>query len=196
MLSERFITRREKSTLTATSEVKTMRKLHGLLLAIVLTLATASSALASNVVGIVVDQNGNYVNDAYVTVTDSNGKLVGDARTDLYGRYCIVGVPSGTYTISLDLSPTVTALGGMSAQKVDIEGLTLDWRVSDTKPASATSTIGLASAASATCGAGYWPAAAAAGLGAIGIGGIVGGILGTEGGGGGGPVPAATGTTP
>jgi Carboxypeptidase regulatory-like domain len=174
-----------------------MRKLGGLLLAVMLTLGTASYALASNVVGLVVDQNGNYVNGAYVTVTDSNGKLVGDARTDLYGRYCIVGVAPGTYTVSLDLPPTLTSLGGMSVQKVDVEGLTVDWQLSATKPAVATGTLGVASAASATCGAAYWPVAAAAGLGAGGLAGILCGVLGCGGGGGGGgPTPAASGSVP
>ena len=168
-----------------------MRKLCGSLLMLTLTLATASFALASEVVGVVVDQNGKFVNDAYATVTDQNGKVVGDARTDVYGRYCIPAVPPGNYTVSLDLPPTVGLLGGMSVQKVDVEGLTVDWHVSNTKPAAASTSLGVASAASATCGAGYWDAAAAAGLGALGIGGIVGGILGSEGGGGGSNRPAS-----
>jgi len=50
------------------------------------------TGLCSNILGVVNDSQGNPVNGCAVNVTDSTGKLVGDAKTDLYGRYCIPAV--------------------------------------------------------------------------------------------------------
>jgi Carboxypeptidase regulatory-like domain len=160
-----------------------MFKFQSSLLALVLTVATASTAMASGVVGMVVDQNNNYVNDVYVIVTDSTGKRVGDGRTDFYGRYCIPVVTPGTYTISFEPGKSGFK-GGSTEQKVDVEGLTVNWFVSDIKPADSTSDLGVASAATATCGGWYWETAAAGGLGALAIGGLVGGVIWGETGGG------------
>jgi len=160
-----------------------MRKFQSSLLALVLVVGTASTAMASGVVGLVVDHNNNFVNGAYVTVTDSTGLRVGDGRTDFYGRYCIPVVTPGTYAISLD--PANTGFkGGSTDQKVDVEGLTVNWFLSETVPAASTSDLGVASAATATCGGWFWDAAAAGGLGALGIGGVVGGVIWGESGGG------------
>jgi Carboxypeptidase regulatory-like domain len=160
-----------------------MRNLSGCVLVLIVSLATASAAMASSVVGMVVDQNRHYVNNVYVTVTDAAGQHVGTGRTDLYGRYCIPLVKPGRYTLSLD--PGNTGFnGGSAVANVDIEGMTVNWFVSHVNPAVASTNLGVESAATVTCGAGYWDAAAAGGLGVLGIGGIVGGVIGGETGGG------------
>jgi hypothetical protein len=169
-----------------------MRRLYGLLIILAFSFTTASSVLAYSVVGIVTDQNRNYVNDAFVTVTDSQGMDVGTGKTDLYGRYCIPVKKTGKYTLSFDPGKT-DYQGGSSVETVDVEGLTVDWHVSPLQPAKGTSNLGVASAATATCGAAYWSTATAAALGVLGVGGLVGGVIGATsgGGGGGGPTPAS-----
>jgi len=159
-----------------------VRRASSSLIAAILILAGASTAFCSNVVGIVQDQDHNFVNGAYVIVTDSTGKKAGEGRTDIYGRYCIPAVTPGKYTFTFD--PASTGLqGGSAVAQVDIEGLTVDWFTAKTTNALASSNLGVASAATATCG-GYWWPAAAAGVGLAGIGGIIGGVLGGESGGG------------
>jgi len=167
--------------------MSSMAKGSSSLIAAVLILVAASTAFCSNVVGIVQDQDHNFVNGAYVIVTDSSGKKAGEGRTDIYGRYCIPVVTPGKYTITFDPANTGYE-GGSAVAQVDIEGLTVDWFVAKTTNALASTNLGVASAATATCG-GYWWPAAAVGLGVAGLGGIVGGVVAGEGGG---PTPASS----
>ncbi|HXW83577.1 MAG TPA: hypothetical protein VEJ86_04180 [Candidatus Binataceae bacterium] len=142
---------------------------------------TSNAPTASAVVGLVSDSNNNYINGVYIEVLDSDGKKVGDGRTDFYGRYCIPVKP-GKYTFVLDPGNTKWH-GGSAVGNVDIEGLTIDWQVSETSEALASSQLGVASAATATCGGAWWEAAGAAALAGGAIGGIIWGVTGGGGGG-------------
>jgi Carboxypeptidase regulatory-like domain len=161
-----------------------MKKLSATFLASALALLIATPAMCSSVVGLVVDQNHQYVNGAYVTVTDAKGQTAGTGRTDLYGRYCIPLVTPGKYTVSVD--PPKDYQGGSAAANVDIEGSTINWFLSPTAAALATTDVGVASAATLTCAAPWWETAAAGAGALIGAGGIIGGVIGTTSGGGGG----------
>src|SRR6266481_3527808 len=92
------------------------------------------SAYCSNILGVVNDSQGNSVNGCNVNVTDSTGKVIRDAKTDLYGRYCIPAVDPGTYTMMLD--PGATGMqSGNGVVNVQVEGLTVDWKAAANKSA-------------------------------------------------------------
>lgn len=157
-----------------------MKKLFGSFTAVVAILALAVPAMCSSVVGLVSDQNRHFVNNAFVTVTDSHGQTAGHGRSDIYGRYCIPLVTPGKYTVSIDPN-SKDFQGGSAVTQVDIEGATINWFLSPTAGALATTDVGVASAATLTCGIPWWETAAAgAGL-LVGVGGITGGVICTEG---------------
>ncbi len=147
-----------------------MNTRRSLLLAIVLSFFTASPALCAGIVGLVNDTNGNPVNRVKINAIDQSGKQAGEATSDLYGRYCLGPLDPGRYTLKLD-----PAQSGFQAGNgvVDLgeEGLTVDWAVSAQTAALATSNLGVASAATATCGGAWWTTAAVA----VGAAGAVGG---------------------
>jgi hypothetical protein len=157
-----------------------MKKLIGSATALVVILAMAGSAMCSSVVGLVSDENRHFVNNAYITVTDSHGQTVGYGRSDIYGRYCIPLVSPGKYTVSIDPN-SKNFQGGSAMTQVDIEGATINWFLSPTSTALATTDVGVASAATLTCGIPWWETAAVGAGMFAGAGGIVGGILCTEG---------------
>jgi hypothetical protein len=157
-----------------------MKKFFASLTAIVAVAALAAPAMCSSVVGLVSDQNRHFVDGAYITVTDSHGQTAGYGRSDLYGRYCIAVVTPGKYTVSIDPN-SKNFQGGSAMTQVDVEGATINWFLSPTSTALATTDVGVASAATLTCGTPWWETTAAgAGL-LVGAGGIVGGVLCTEG---------------
>ncbi len=157
-----------------------MKKLISSLTAIVVILGIAGSALCSSVVGLVSDQDKHFIDNAYITVTDSKGQTAGHGRSDIYGRYCIPLVTPGKYTVSID--PNSKGFqGGSAVTQVDIEGATINWFLSPTSTALATTDVGVASAATLTCAIPWWETAAAGASVFAGAGGIVGGILCTEG---------------
>jgi hypothetical protein len=157
-----------------------MKKLLGCMVSIVAILAVAGPAMCFSVVGLVSDQNRNFVNNAFITIIDSKGQTAGHGRSDIYGRYCIPLATPGKYTVSIDPN-TKDFQGGAAVSQVDIEGATINWFLSPTTGAIATTDIGVASAATLTCGIPWWETAAAgAGL-LVGVGGITGGVICTEG---------------
>lgn len=157
-----------------------MKKLFGCLVSIAAILAVAGPAMCFSVVGLVSDQNQKFVNNAFITIVDSKGQTAGRGRSDIYGRYCIPLVVPGKYTVSIDPN-SKDFQGGSAVTQVDIEGATINWFLSPNTSAIATTDIGVASAATLTCGIPWWETAAAgAGL-LVGVGGITGGVLCTEG---------------
>jgi hypothetical protein len=159
-----------------------VKKLHTALIASALLLLTATPAICSSVVGLVADQNREFINGAVITVTDSSGHTAGIGRSDLYGRFCIPLVKPGKYTVSID--PPKGFQGGSAVANVDIEGSTINWFLSPDASALATTDVGVASAATVTCGAPWWTTAAAGAAALVGAGGIIGGVIGTTSGGG------------
>lgn len=157
-----------------------MKKLFGCSVAVLAIFAMAGSAMCFSVVGLVSDQNRKFVNNTFITIVDSKGHAAGHGRSDLYGRYCIPLVKPGKYTVSIDPN-TKDLQGGSAVTQVDIEGATINWFLSPATGAIATTDIGVASAATLTCGIPWWETSAAgAGL-LVGMGGITGGIICTEG---------------
>jgi hypothetical protein len=165
-----------------------MKKLNAAIIMSALALLVATPAMCSSVVGLVVDQDRHFVNGAIVTVSDSKGQTAGTGRTDLYGRYCIPLVTPGKYTVSVD--PPKDFQGGSATADVDIEGSTVNWFLSPTAAALATTDVGVASAATLTCGAPWWETAAVGAGALIGAGGIIGGVIGATSGGGGSASPS------
>jgi hypothetical protein len=160
-----------------------MKKFNVTFISSLFALLIATPAMCSSVVGLVVDQQRQFINGATVTVTDPAGKTAGVGRSDLYGRYCIPVVTPGKYTVSID--PPKGYQGGSAVAHVDIEGSTVNWFLSPTAPPLATTDIGVASAATVTCAAPWWTTAAAGAAALVGAGGIIGGVIGATSGGGG-----------
>jgi hypothetical protein len=144
-----------------------MKPRHILFLAFALILTMASSAFCASIVGLVDDSNGNYVNGVTIGVYDASGKEVAKATTDLYGRYCVGPLKPGKYTLKLDPGKT-GLLAGEGVADVGEEGLTVDWAGSTIADAVATTNLGVASAATATCAAPWWTTAAVA-AGGVGV---------------------------
>ncbi|MHB8381195.1 MAG: carboxypeptidase-like regulatory domain-containing protein [Candidatus Binataceae bacterium] len=157
-----------------------MKKFVGYLISVVAILAVAGPAMCFSVVGLVSDQDKHFVNNAFITITNSKGQTSGHGRSDIYGRYCIPLMTPGTYTVSVDPN-SKNFQGGSAVTQIDIEGATINWFLSPASNALATTDVGVASAATLTCGIPWWETTAAgAGL-LVGMGGIAGGVICTEG---------------
>ena len=140
-------------------------------------LIMSSLAGASELVGLVTDQNQQFVNGADIVVTDSNGNQVAEGRTDLYGRYCISIKDPGTYTVSIDVS---NFQGGSTTLNLGADGSVVDWTLSQNSPAKNDVKPGNVSMASASCGGAFLGTNAAllAPIGVIGAAGIGLGVAG------------------
>jgi hypothetical protein len=144
-----------------------MKAGRNLFLALALGLIMASPAFCASIVGLVDDSNGNYVNGVTIGVYDATGKEVAKGTTDLYGRYCIGPIKPGKYTLKLDPEKS-GLLAGEGVADVGEEGLSVDWAGSTLAPAVATTNLGVASPATATCAAPWWTTAALA-AGGVGV---------------------------
>jgi hypothetical protein len=165
-----------------------VKKFNAVFIASALLLLSATPAICSSVVGLVVDQNRHFINGAIITLTDSSGHTAGIGRSDLYGRFCIPLVKPDKYTVSID--PPKGFERGTAVANVDIEGSTINWFLSPNAAALATTDVGVASAATVTCAAPWWTTAAAGAAALVGAGGIIGGVIGTTSGGGGSASPS------
>lgn len=138
-----------------------MKRRLVLLAVIVLSFVVASPALCATIVGVVNDTDGKPVNQVKISALDQSGKQVGESTSDAQGRYCIGPLDPGQYTLRLDPGPT-GFMAGNGVASLGEEGLTVDWATSTQAPALATSNLGVASSATATCGGPWWTAAALA----------------------------------
>ena len=168
-----------------------MRRKRSLAPALVLSLLIAAPANCAEIVGLVFGANGDPLNGANVGAVNSAGQQVGQGRSDIYGRYCISGLSPGAYTLNLTPPPATGYIAGSAPESLGAEGLTVDWSTCPQAPAAATSTPGVTSLASATCGGFPLWTLAAAGLGIVPLG-VLGGLYFPGGGGGGGGPPPAT----
>src|SRR5258708_40172182 len=93
-------------------------------------LAGASApALCADIVGTVLDANGNAVRGVMVSTSTRDGRNVGSAVTDGQGDYAINDVSSGLYYISL-APPAGSSVRGQSvASYVGGTGPTVNWGV-------------------------------------------------------------------
>jgi hypothetical protein len=88
------------------------------------------SAFCADVVGTVLDLQQHPVSGVNIVVQDSTGKTVGQATTDATGQYKIGGLSPNTYDYTL--SPGTGFKGGSAVSYLDNDGLTVNWKVSDT----------------------------------------------------------------
>ena len=90
-----------------------------------------SSGFCADIIGTVMDLQGHPVSDVKIVVQNTAGKLFGQAITDPKGHYTIVGLSPNTY--GYILNPLTTGLkGGSAVSYLGTDGLTINWKVSDT----------------------------------------------------------------
>jgi hypothetical protein len=108
------------------------------------------------VVGMVGTAQGKPVPGVRIAARDISGKVVGEAATDVRGRYALPNLPIGRYLLTLD--PLKSPYKGQTvASAVGPEGLTVDWFVAEASPALAAATIGAAGAGAGAAGTGLAP---------------------------------------
>jgi hypothetical protein len=108
-----------------------------LLVAIAIGAGAASAALCADIGGVVIDAAGNRVAGIkVVAMRDRTGEVAGQATSGAKGEYYIPHISPETYDLALDplgkpFQPATTVAA------VPKQGLTVNWRVSETAPASA-----------------------------------------------------------
>jgi Carboxypeptidase regulatory-like domain len=105
--------------------------------------ATCAPALCANIVGTVLNANGNAVPGATVSATTPNGQNVGSAVTNGQGAYSIDGVTSGLYYIMLTPPAGSNLVGQNAASYVGDTGLTVNWSVAPGRQALASAMPGI-----------------------------------------------------
>ncbi|HTY56083.1 MAG TPA: carboxypeptidase-like regulatory domain-containing protein [Candidatus Binataceae bacterium] len=107
------------------------------LLVALLVVGCASRALCADITGMVTDTTGNRVAGVKViAMSDRTGDVVGESISGTKGEYYIPHIAPETYDIALDPAgkPFQPATAVASVPK---QGLTVNWRVSQSAPASA-----------------------------------------------------------
>ncbi len=105
------------------------KTLMALIAGCALALGFCRPALCADIVGTVLDANGNAVPGVKVSTSTQDGQSIGSAVTDGQGDYAIDGVSSGLYYITLT-PPAGSDLRGQSvASYVGGMGLTVNWGV-------------------------------------------------------------------
>lgn len=130
--------------------------------------ALAGNAQPATISGSVTDSHYNPITPAHISVKTLAGKIAGQADADSKGHYSVEGISSGEYDITLTL-PGINYLGNTVRSGVRLEGLCLNWTVSQTENALATARPG---ATLRICN----PAIALAAMGALIAGGVLGGL--------------------
>ena len=103
----------------------------------------AFSEGGTDVVGTVLDAQGNPVKGVEISVQDADGKVVAQAVTNDKGGYIMKGLAPGQYNLALN--PLATGFQGETvATSLGSEGLTVNWTVSAAAPAVAVATPGVA----------------------------------------------------
>jgi hypothetical protein len=104
------------------------------------------SGYCADLAGTVTDRMGQPVQGVQLILEDGSGKAWARQSTDSSGHYNFKEVAPGDYECVLD--PTGTHLkGGSAATKIEAEGTTLDWKVSDSLVAAGTPAVGFSAAA-------------------------------------------------
>ena len=99
-----------------------------------LCLALAPVAFCSDITGGVSGPQGP-VAGAQITVTDSGGKVVGQATSNDAGTYCITGLSPGDYKTALNPPAGAGFKAGTANDAIPAEGLTEDWSLSSAQVA-------------------------------------------------------------
>lgn len=128
---------------------------------------TKGKVLRANIVGTVLDVQGNPVGGLVISAQDPSGELVASAVTDEEGEYVMECLNQDQYNLSLD--PVTTGFRGQTVVvSLGPEGLMANWTVSGTAPA-----VAAAKPGAGTCGAGL-------AIMGIGVGSVVGLALGVD----------------
>jgi len=99
-------------------------------------------AFSGDIIGSVVDANGNPLQGARVIVKAQNSQMTGAAITNQEGQYEIEGLNSGLYYITLD--PKGTNLTGQTVvSNLNDNGLTVNWAASPGRQAIAIAQPGI-----------------------------------------------------
>lgn len=113
------------------------------LTAVVVTLILVNSALAQNaahgvtIEGTVLDPSGASAPDAIVTLKLGSGRVLSQTKTDRWGRFSLVAVPPGTYSIEVQLKGFKASATALTVARAPIAPLTItlalaevNWEVS------------------------------------------------------------------
>lgn len=114
-----------------------------LILAALLWASAASSVLGADVVGTALDPEGNRVKGIKIAALGSTGQVAGEAVTNAGGDYRITNLEPSTHDFALDPAGTPFQ-PGTAVAFVGKEGMTINWRVSQTAEASAVGAPGIA----------------------------------------------------
>ena len=107
-----------------------------------LAISLSVPAFSGDIIGTVVDANGNPLKGAQVIVKAQNSQMTGAAITNQTGQYEIEGLNSGVYYITLDpRGSNLTAQTVVS--NLSDNGLTVDWAASPGRQAIATAQPGI-----------------------------------------------------
>jgi hypothetical protein len=107
-----------------------------------LAISFSPPAFSGDIIGSVVDANGNPLQGVQVIVKAQNSSMTGAAITNQTGQYEIEGLNSGLYYITLD--PKGTNLTGQSVvSNLNDNGLTVNWAASPGRQAIATAQPGI-----------------------------------------------------
>ena len=99
-------------------------------------------AFSGDIVGTVMDANGNPLQGVQVIVKAQDSQMTGAAITNQTGQYEIGGLNSGRYYITLD--PKGTNLTGQTVESnLNDNGLTVNWAASPGRQAIATAQPGI-----------------------------------------------------
>ncbi|WP_428126078.1 carboxypeptidase-like regulatory domain-containing protein [Candidatus Binatus soli] len=121
-----------------------------------LCLALTPAAFCSDITGKVLGPQGP-MTGAQITVTNSNGNVVGQGTTNALGRYCITGLRPGNYKTSVNPPAGTSFKPGTVNDKVPAEGETEDWSLSYTQVAAASNPLWMVSAnPPGACGGAYF----------------------------------------
>jgi len=103
---------------------------------------TVSSVLCTDIVGTVLDADGNRVKGIKIAALRPTGQAAGEAVTNAVGNYRITHLEPSTHDFTLDSAGTPFH-PGTAVAFVGKEGLTINWRVSQTSDASAIAAPGI-----------------------------------------------------
>jgi hypothetical protein len=99
-------------------------------------------AFSGDIIGSVVDANGNPLQGVQVIVRAQNSPMTGAAITNQTGQYEIAGLNPGRYYITLDAKGT-NLTGQTVVSNLNDNGLTVNWAASPGRQAIATAQAGI-----------------------------------------------------
>lgn len=117
---------------------------------VMLTLGT-QRVFCADLAGSIVDTQGHTVSGAKLLVKNLTNSTLSEVHSNGNGRYQVTGLPPGNYQYIL--FPVSRFKGGDAVSYLSDKGLTIDWHVTDTAPAIAFASIGLAGGNTASAAA-------------------------------------------